>query len=82
MRIGPPRWRALIVDICCIMRMKEGEAMITLTLLICVIMLLMWLGLSSLGIAFSDGLGWFLFLAASAVVFVLYGRVSGWFRRR
>lgn len=56
--------------------------MITLTLLICVIMLLMWLGLSSIGIVFTDGLGWFLFLAAIAIVFILYGLVSGWFRRR
>ena len=56
--------------------------MIILTMLIIVIMLLMWLGLSSIGIAFSDGLGWFLFLAAIAIVFILYCLVSGWFRRR
>lgn len=61
---------------------ERGSYMITLTLIIVIIMLLMWLGLSSLGVAFSDGLGWFLFLAAIAIVFILYGLVSGWFKRR
>ena len=56
--------------------------MITLTLIIVVIMLLLWLGLESIGVPFSDGLGWFLFLAVIAIVFALYGLVSGWFRRR
>ena len=46
--------------------------MIILTMLIIVIMLLMWLGLASLGVQFSDTIGWLLFLAAIAVVFALY----------
>jgi len=54
---------------------------ITLTLLICIIMLLMWLGLSSLGVVFSEALGYILLLAAIAVVFLLYALISGWFRR-
>lgn len=55
--------------------------MIILTMLIIVIMLLMWLGLASLGVQFSDTIGWLLFLAAIAVVFALYALISGWFKR-
>ena len=55
--------------------------MIILTMLIVVIMLLMWLGFASLGVQFSDTIGWLLFLAAIAVVFALYALISGWFKR-
>lgn len=63
------------------MKLKEGEPRIILTMLIIVIMLLMWLGLASLGVQFSDTIGWLLFLAAIAVVFALYALISGWFKR-
>ena len=56
--------------------------MITLTLIIVVIMLLLWLGLESMGVPFSDGLGWFLFLAAIGIVFAIYDIISSWFRRQ
>lgn len=56
--------------------------MITLTLIIVVIMLLLWLWLESMGVPFSDGLGWFLFISAIAIVFALYGLISGWYKRR
>ena len=39
------------------MKLKAGEPMIILTMLIIVIMLLMWLGLASLGVQFSDTIG-------------------------
>ena len=55
--------------------------MIILTMLIIVIMLLIWSGLASLGVRFSDTIGWLLFLAAIAVVFALYALISGWFKR-
>ena len=55
--------------------------MIILTMLIIVIMLLIWSGLASLGVQFSDTIGWLLFLAAIAVVFALYALISGWFKR-
>jgi hypothetical protein len=56
--------------------------MITLLMVVFVLMLLMWLGLSSLGVGFSDGLGWFLFLLAVAIVFGVITWVSGWFKRK
>ena len=56
--------------------------MITITLVFVSIMLLMWLGLSGLGIGFSEGLGWLLFLSAVVILFALYGFVSVCFRRR
>lgn len=56
--------------------------MITLLMVVFVLMLLMWLGLSSLGVGFSDGLGWFLFLLAVAIVFGVITWISGWFKRK
>ncbi len=55
--------------------------MITLTLVICVVMILLWLGLESLGVIFTDCLGWFLFLAATLIVLALFGMVSRWFKK-